>query len=742
MKMLLRQVVVGCLLLLGIYESVCGQTKTASVVGHCRSISVGPLTTFVSGDGTLTTYLTTYDGSSSLPLTEPIGGYISQEFRPRSGQPDVYEADYLVYSPAAVLLQYGWFALNFPPTDSDGNGMADIFQKDQNGSTSFTGNGGSDWPATTSFTLNGSISRAVGSQIGTVSATTISGTYSGPMRIVYLTGSSSYSRGTQNNISFNLTVNTVTASVNVSGSTTFTVLNSNQIQLQQFTATGDGATIVVYAATLDRSGNKYVGNLEIQDGEAATSWRDYKDWVLEVTDTNDYDGDGIPDLSDGLPVAPTISLHPQSRTVYAGATATFTVSVTGTDPFTYQWRKNNIDVPGATLASYTIVNTTASDAGNYSVRVSNTGGSTNSNSATLVVILMATASPSFATPTWSSPGGFNATLHGQAQTAYHIQWSTNLIHWLDLTNFVAGEISSLVTDPSAMTTKTRFYRAISLPMVLIPTGSFTMGDTFNEGNASELPTHSVTVSAFYVDRMEVTKALWDGVYQWAVTHGYSFEGVALGKAANHPVYNINWYDAVKWCNARSEKEGRVPAYYTSVAQTTVYRSGQVNIQNDWVKWDQGYRLPTEAEWEKAARGGLTAKRFSWVDADSTTHNRANYYSSSSYSYDVSATRGYHPTFNDGAQPYTSLVGSFAANGYGLYDMTGNVWEWCWDWYGSYSSDSQSCPLGPGSGSNRVLRGGAWDSQALHCRSAYRHVFHPASWSYSVGFRSVLPSSQP
>ena len=126
-------------------------------------------------------------------------------------------------------------------------------------------------------------------------------------------------------------------------------------------------------------------------------------------------------------------------------------------------------------------------------------------------------------------------------------------------------------------------------MVLIPAGSFTMGNCMgpSEGFSDELPLHTVYVSAFYMDKYDVTKALWDSVYQWATSHGYSFYWPGSGKAANHPVQTIDWYDAVKWCNARSEMEGRTPAYYTSAAQTTLYRTGQVDVDNSSVKWSCG-----------------------------------------------------------------------------------------------------------------------------------------------------------
>jgi len=237
-------------------------------------------------------------------------------------------------------------------------------------------------------------------------------------------------------------------------------------------------------------------------------------------------------------------------------------------------------------------------------------------------------------------------------------------------------------------------------------------------------TYSLTVTVFYMDRHEVTKAQWDEVRAWASENGYTDLPTGGGKGDAHPVYSVNWYDCVKWCNARSEKEGRPPCYTVS---GSVYRSGEV----DSVVCDtsvSGYRLPTDVEWEYAARGGLTGKRFPW--GDTITHSQSNYCSSSMYPYDISPTRGYHPDYDEGETPHTSPVGSFAANGYGLFDMAGNVWEWCWDWY-------------PGAeGSSRVQRGGCWSNLAYDRRAGHRNGSRPDECIYDVGFRAcVSPPGQ-
>ncbi|MEN9635443.1 MAG: hypothetical protein RL077_3847, partial [Verrucomicrobiota bacterium] len=290
-------------------------------------------------------------------------------------------------------------------------------------------------------------------------------------------------------------------------------------------------------------------------------------------------------------------------------------------------------------------------------------------------------------------------------------------------------------------------------MVLIPGDTFTMGSvvasivgTDKSDGLTDAPPHAVTLSAFYLAKTETTYAEWVAVRTWALDPArgagvYDF-GATLGggKGDTHPVHSVSWYDVVKWCNAKSEREGLTPVYYTNDAQTAgyVYRTGGVAVTAAQVKWGaNGYRLPTEAEWEYAARGGLSGQRFPW--GDTITHAQANYASSADYAYDVSTTRGHHPTYATGSSPYTSPVGVFAANRYGLSDMVGNVYEWTWDWYGSYGSGAVSDPRGAASGTGRVYRGGSWGNEPHGARSANRSIYSPGLRDYNIGFRPARSS---
>ncbi len=277
---------------------------------------------------------------------------------------------------------------------------------------------------------------------------------------------------------------------------------------------------------------------------------------------------------------------------------------------------------------------------------------------------------------------------------------------------------------------------VSGDFALIPAGLFFMGDSAGGGWSDEQPVHLVYVGEFYMEKYEVTKLLWDEVRTWGMSRGYSM-ATGDGKGVNHPVYNVSWYDAVKWCNARSEREGLMPCYTVNGA---VYRSG--SSDNVACNWNAGgYRLPTEAEWEKAARGGWWGERYPWGDLIS--HGQANYHSSGFYHGNLSGNSGYHPLYATGEWPFTSPVGSFLPNDYDLYDVSGNVEEWCWDWFSGdyYGVSPDQNPSGPPTGSLRVLRGGGWNYDASTCRVAYRFFSSPDQASKDMGFR-VARSSAP
>jgi formylglycine-generating enzyme required for sulfatase activity len=219
-------------------------------------------------------------------------------------------------------------------------------------------------------------------------------------------------------------------------------------------------------------------------------------------------------------------------------------------------------------------------------------------------------------------------------------------------------------------------------MVYVQGGTFTMGCTSEQGDdcdGDEKPTHNVTLSSYYMGKFEVTQALWKAVMG---SNPSNFKG------DNLPVENVSWEDCKDFIISLNAKTGG------------------------------NFRLPTEAEWEYAARGGN--RRDGTKYSGGYNMNNVGWYAD-----------------NSGSTTHT--VGTKSPNGLGIYDMSGNVWEWCNDWYGSYSSSLQTNPQGASSSSRRVLRGGSWYNGARYCRVSFRGNLTPTGRADGNGFRLAFSS---
>jgi len=300
---------------------------------------------------------------------------------------------------------------------------------------------------------------------------------------------------------------------------------------------------------------------------------------------------------------------------------------------------------------------------------------------------------------------------------YSIQYASDLSptsHWTDRTLLQEQGGSIVWTDPSAPTPSQRFYRAVSVPapadtnLVFIQPGTFTMGSPTNEAErVSREIQHVVTISrGFWMEKFLVTQGDYLAVAgsnpsYFTSAHGFSDD-------LTRPVEQVNWYDATNYCALRTQQErvgGLIPTNYV-------------------------YRLPTESEWEYTCRAGTTTAFY----LGSGLHSgQANF--DGRYEYDASVG-----TINNPSGIHlgiTTPVGSYAANPWGLYDMIGNVWEWCQDGYGAYPAGSVTDPQGAVTGSLRMFRGGYWYYFASYCRSAHRDYSVPGLRNSYIGFRVVL-----
>jgi formylglycine-generating enzyme required for sulfatase activity len=515
-----------------------------------------------------------------------------------------------------------------------------------------------------------------------------------------------------------ITIQPVSQTVNVGSPVTFTVVATGNpaptYQWKKGGATIDGAIATSYT----------ISNVQIADAGS---------YAVVVSNSVDNVTSSAAVLT--VNYGPSITTQPVSQTVNVGSPVTFTVVATGNPAPTYQWKKGGANIDGAIAASYTISNVQIADAGSYVVVVSNSVDHVTSS----VAVLTVNYGPSITTQPISKSvrigrsASFTVAASGNPAPTY--QWKKSGMDIPGVTGAAYTIPSAWVVDTGAYTVvvmnsidtvtsntvtfaldTTSWFRTDSL--VTIEGGTFSMGSN-KESGLPQYPAHVVTVSTFKISNTLVTQ----GAY--ANTMGIN-PSVFTGDL-HLPVEYVTWFDAVLYCNAKSKSEAK-DTVYTYSYRSFASGNGCDSLGNLAVDTSKnGYRLPTEAEYEFACRAGTTE----------------DYYWGGTYTYrgiDTGAIDS-NVIWRHNSNDHTWPVGSKRASPWGLYDIVGQVQHWINDWYGSYGSSSETDPIGPTVGTARIVRGGSYsltsggeDLQTFH-RENGGYAAHDRSMS--IGFRVVV-----
>jgi len=408
---------------------------------------------------------------------------------------------------------------------------------------------------------------------------------------------------------------------------------------------------------------------------------------------------------------PQITRQPQNVSVVVGSAAQFVVQAIGTEPLVYQWRFNGANLDGATNTYYAIASVQTNHSGQYSVAVGNLYGSLISSNAILVAMPFV---PFHFEPVVKVDGVYQARVRAAEEQIVVVDISTNLINWFPFqTNRIGSDpfVVPIISNQPQIFLRARTASSGSTNppanaitptgMVWIPPGTFTMGSPLTEKDRSsdEAPQMQVTISqGFWMSKYETTQAEYRSVMG---ENPSTFKG-----DDTRPVESGSWQDATNYCakiTAIERSSGRLPMGYE-------------------------YRLPTEAEWEYACRAvTTTATAF----GDKLSSTQANF--NGRYPYGGAAEGPYYGS--------STPVGSYAPNPWGLYDIHGNVDEWCLDWLGAYPGGNVTDPRGAITGLFRVCRGGSCYDHGPECRSASRDARSPNIPGYGIGIRPVLAVAQ-